>query len=464
MTEPAATNVVRAYIADHVEDLHADLDAWLRIPSISSEPAYAADVRRSAEWAVDRFSRAGFTAEVWETDGGHPAVYAERLVAADRPTVVVYGHHDVQPVDPLELWATPPFEPTIRGEELFARGAVDDKGQVLFHLLGLEAALAAYGEIGVNLKFLVEGEEESGSPNFPDLLRRHRDGLRCDVVVVSDTGVWDRDTPAVCTAMRGVIGCDVDFYGPDGDVHSGSFGGAIPNPATELARLVARLHDSDGRVTIPGFYDRVEQLSDRERAMFAALPFDEKQFLVEAESHATKGEAGFTTLERIWSRPTAEVNGITSGYAGPGSKTIIPASANLKLSFRLVHDQRPDEIAAAVTRWVEEHTPEGIRSQIRWESGGVRPCLTSLDHPALQAVLRAMERAFDKPCLPMREGGSGPEADLAEILEAPVIFLGVGLPDDRIHAPNERVVLPMLYKGAEAAAYLWDELPRALRA
>jgi len=463
MPEPAATNAVRAYIADHVADLHTDLDEWLRIPSISSDPAYAGDVRRSAEWAVERFGRAGFTAQIWETDGGLPAVYAERLVGDDRPTVVVYGHHDVQPVDPLELWTTPPFEPTVRGEELFARGAIDDKGQMLFHLLGVQAALSAYGEIGVNLKFLVEGEEESGSANFPDLLRRQRERLRCDVVVVSDTGVWDRATPAVCTAMRGLVACDVDFYGPDGDLHSGSFGGAVPNPATEVARLVARLHDEDGRVMIPGFYDRVEQLTDRERALFAALPYDEKVFLEEAESHAVKGEAGFTTLERIWARPTAEVNGMSGGYAGPGSKTIIPARANVKLSFRLVFDQRPAEVAAAVTSWVEDNTPEGIRAEVRWEGAGVKPCLTPLDHPALQACLRAMERAFETPCLPMREGGSGPEADLAEILEVPVVFLGVGLPDDRIHAPNERVVLPMLYKGAEAAAYLWDELPRALR-
>jgi acetylornithine deacetylase/succinyl-diaminopimelate desuccinylase-like protein len=462
VTAPAATNAVRAYVADHVAELLADLDEWLRIPSISSDPASAPDVRRSAEWAAERFRRAGFSTEVWET-GGLPAIYAERLVGPDSPTVVVYGHHDVQPVDPLELWETPPFEPTIRGEELFARGAADDKGQVLFHLLGLEAALAAHGQIGVNLKFLVEGEEESGSPNFPDLLRRERDRLRCDVVVVSDTGVWDRDTPTVCTAMRGLVHCDVDFHGPATDLHSGSFGGAVPNPATELARLLSRLHDADGHVAVPGFYDRVERLSERERALFAALPFAEDEWLATAESTATAGEAGFTTLERIWARPTAEVNGISGGYAGPGGKTIVPAKANAKLSFRLVFDQRPAEVIESVTRWVHDNTPAGIRAEVSWEGQGVKPCLTPLDHPALQACMTAMERAFDKPCLPMREGGSGPEADLAEILEAPVVFLGVGLPDDRIHAPNERVVLPMLYKGAEAAAYLWEELPKALR-
>ncbi|HVQ96942.1 MAG TPA: dipeptidase [Mycobacteriales bacterium] len=452
----------RSYVEDHRDQLHADLDAWLRIPSISADPAHAADVRRSAEWLAAAFTRTGFpTVEIWET-GGAPAVFAEWPAGDPQaPTVVVYGHHDVQPVDPEELWQTPPFEPTIRGDELFARGAADDKGQLLFHLLGLPAHLAATGATApaVTLRFLVEGEEESGSPHFADLLRAQRDRLRCDVVVVTDTGMFDRGTPSTCTGMRGVIACQIDYHGPDGDLHSGSFGGAVPNPAAALARLVAGLHDDAGVVQVPGFYDQVVPLTDEERALFGKLPFDEAGWLAgPAQSRAATGEAGYSTLERTWARPTAEVNGIWGGYTGPGGKTIVPSDAHVKLSFRLVPDQDLAAIRAGVDRFVAERTPAGITATVRFESGGVAPCRTPLDHPALQALVRAMSRAFEQEVLYTREGGSGPEADLAEILAAPVVFLGVGLPDDHIHAPNERVVLPMLYKGAESAAYLWSEL------
>ena len=452
----------RAFVHEHVEDLHADLDQWLRIPSISADPARAGDVRRSAEWLAQAFERTGFpTVEVWET-GGAPAVFAE-WPAGDpaAPTVVVYGHHDVQPVDPEELWHTPPFEPTRRGEELFARGASDDKGQLLFHLLGLRAHLAATGrgQPAVTLRFLVEGEEEAGSPHFADLLRARRDRLGCDVVVVSDTGVFDRDTPSTCTGMRGLVTCQVDFHGPDVDLHSGLFGGAVPNPLTALARMIGALHDEHGRVRVPGFYDHVIPLTAEERAAFGRLPFDEARWVGEtAASRATAGEAGYSTLERVWARPTAEVNGIWGGYTGPGPKTIVPTDAHAKLSFRLVAGQQPKEVQDGVRRFVAAHTPPGILAEVDFEGDGVAPCLTPLDHPALQALLAAMGRAFGREVLFTREGGSGPEADLAEILEAPVVFLGVALPDDRIHAPNERVVLPMLYKGAEAAAYLWSAL------
>jgi acetylornithine deacetylase/succinyl-diaminopimelate desuccinylase-like protein len=451
---------VREYVTQHTQRLYDDLDQWLRIPSISASPDHKADVRRSAEWAAEALRRTGFgTVEVWETENaGHPAVYAERHVGDDKPTVVIYGHHDVQPVDPVELWESPPFEPTRRGDDLYARGAVDDKGQVLFHLLGLEAALAAYGDIGVNLKVLVEGEEEVGSPNFPALLRANRERLRCDVVVVSDTGIFDKDTPSMCVGMRGLVYCQLDVYGPTVDLHSGSFGGGVPNPLTELARLIARLHDDDRHVTIPGFYDSVVPLSDRERELMAALPFDEQAWLKDAASTATLGEAGYSTLERVGARPTAEVNGIWGGYTGTGQKTIIPAEAHAKISFRLVADQDPKAVEDAFRAWVAERITEGLRHELTFLSQGVRPCLTPLDHPAVQAATTAMEEAFGTRVLYTREGGSGPEADLAEILEAPVVFLGVGLPDDRIHSPNEKVHLPYLVKGAEAAAYLWREL------
>jgi acetylornithine deacetylase/succinyl-diaminopimelate desuccinylase-like protein len=310
----------------------------------------------------------------------------------------------------------------------------------------------------VNLKFIVEGEEESGSLHFADLLRAHRDRLVCDAVVVSDTTMFGRDTPSICTAMRGIVDCQIDVHGPDIDLHSGSFGGAVPNPLTVLCELIAGLHDGNGRVTLPGFYDKVIPLTDAERAAFAKLPFDEPRWLTDiAKSRAAYGEAGFSTLERVWARPTAEVTGIWGGYTGPGHKSIIPTDAHAKLSFRLVASQDPLEVLAAVKQYLAERTPAGITVEAHFHGDGVRPCLTPIDHPANTAVVRAMERAFDSEILFTREGGSGPEADLAEVLDAPVVFLGVGLPDDRFHAPNERAMLPMLYKGAEAAAYLWRE-------
>jgi acetylornithine deacetylase/succinyl-diaminopimelate desuccinylase-like protein len=460
-------SVVASYVQEHAGELYADLDAWLRIPSISAAPEHEPDVRRSAQWLADRLGAAGFpTVEIWETDG-LPAVFAEwPSEDPDAPVVVLYGHHDVQPVDPVELWKTPPFEPTIVGDELFARGAIDDKGQVLFHLLGLQAHLAVTGRTSpaVTLKVVVEGEEESGSPHFRQLLEDHRDRLRCDVVIVSDTSVFDRDTPSICTGMRGLTDCQIDLHGPDVDLHSGSFGGAVPNPLAVMAALLAGLHDGQGRVTVRGFYDRVVTLSDRERELFAKLPFDEQAWVEKtALSRGTRGEAGYTTLERIWARPTAEVNGMWGGYTGPGHKTIVPTDAHAKVSFRLVADQDPLEVQAAVQEYVAQYDRDGITASVTFSGPGVRPCLTPLDAPALQAATRAMEAAFGKEILYTREGGSGPEADLADVLAAPVIFVGIGLPDDRIHAPNERVVLPQLLLGARAAAHLWQELATAGR-
>jgi acetylornithine deacetylase/succinyl-diaminopimelate desuccinylase-like protein len=452
----------RDYVETHRESLHADLDAWLRIPSVSADPGHSGDVRRSAEWLAAAFRRDGFpVAEVWETAGA-PAVFAEWPAAEPgAPVVLVYGRHYVQPVDPVELWRTPPFEPTVRGEELFARGAADDKGQLLFHLLGLRAHLAATGRDtpAVTLRFLVEGEEESGSRYFPELLRARRDRLAPDVVVVTDTAVFARDVPTTTVGMRGLMACQIDFHGPDVDLHSGSFGGAVPNPLTGLARLLGALHDVDGRVAIPGFYDDVVPISAEERASFALLPFDEQAWLAgPARSRAAVGEAGYSTLERTWARPTAEVNGMWGGYTGPGGKTIVPTDAHAKVSFRLVPDQRRSALRPAVERFIAEHTPPGITATVRWEGDGVAPCRTPPDAPALAAVVAAMEKSFGTKVLYSREGGSGPEADLADVLGAPVVFLGVGLPDDQVHAPNERVVLPMLERGAEAAAYLWSEL------
>ncbi|HEY5032629.1 MAG TPA: dipeptidase [Actinomycetes bacterium] len=464
MTDPDLA--VRAHVEQHAEGWLERLVEWLRIPSISGDPAHHPDVERSARWLADELTAAGFpTVEVWPT-GGLPAVFAEWPSGDESaPTVVVYGHHDVQPADPLELWTTPPFEPTRDGDSLRGRGTADDKGQVAMHLLGLRAHLASTGRTSpaVNLKLLVEGEEESGSPHFADLLRERRDRLGCDVVVVSDTGMWSADVPTICTGMRGMTDGQVDFHGPDGDLHSGSFGGAVPNPLTELARVLGRLHDDDGHVTIPGFYDGIVPLGERERELLARLPFDESAFLADAQSRATWGEHGYSTLERIWGRPTAEVNGMWGGYTGPGHKTIVPSDAHAKVSFRLVTGQEPLHVQDLFRAWLADQTPNGITASVEFYGPGVRACLTPLEDPALQAVQRSMSRAFGVEALYTREGGSGPEADLAEILDVPVVFLGVFLPEDRIHAPNEKVEVPLLLTGAEAIAYLWADLASAGR-
>jgi acetylornithine deacetylase/succinyl-diaminopimelate desuccinylase-like protein len=459
----------REFVLAHLDDLHADLDAWLRIPSISADPAHAADVAHSAAWLAEALRRTGFpTVEIWPTSGA-PAVFAEWPSAdGDAPVALVYGHHDVQPVDPPELWAHPPFEPTVvqtpDGPELHARGAIDDKGNVAFHLLGMRAHLAATGRDtpAVTVKLLIEGEEESGSPHFAALLRERADRLACDVIVVSDTGMAAPDVPSAVVAMRGLADAEITLRGPEIDLHSGSFGGGVPNPLHAMARLLAALHDEHGRVTLPGFYDKVRPLTDRERDLMARVPFDEQEWLAgPAASRVAAGEEGFSTLERVGARPTAEVNGMWGGYTGPGHKTIIPAQAHAKLTFRLVSDQRPEDIGPQLRAWVDEHLPEGIEADVHTPPGGVSPCSSDLDSPAMDALLAAIAQAWDSrpgDVLYLREGGSGPEADLVAALGAPLLFLGAGLPTDRIHSPNERVLLPMLHRGAEAAAHLWREL------
>jgi acetylornithine deacetylase/succinyl-diaminopimelate desuccinylase-like protein len=436
----------REFVQDHKHELLSDLDEWLRIPGISALPEHHADVLASAEWFMEACKKAGFpTVELWETPG-LPTVYAEWLSAdKDAPVVLVYGHHDVQPVDPTELWQTDPFDPTVDGDVLRARGASDDKGQLLFHLLGLRAHLAATGRTTpqVTIKLLIEGEEESGSPNFEATLKEHRDQLNCDVVVITDTGMIAADIPSTVTGMRGMVLATVDFHGPDLDLHSGMFGGAVANPATAIARLVGALHDEHGHVQVPGFYDDVLELTDQERALFARVPDDEQEFLRVAKSRALAGEQGFSTLERLGARPTAEVNGIWGGYMGAGGKTIVPSDALAKLSFRLVANQQPAKVQQQVTAFIHDNTPEGIEATIEWEGVGVEACLVPFD---------------GRDVLPTREGGSGPEAAIQSVLGAPLVFLGVGLPDDQIHAPNEKVTLSMLYRGAEAAALLWKGL------
>jgi acetylornithine deacetylase/succinyl-diaminopimelate desuccinylase-like protein len=452
---------VPGYVESHAREFLDDLKQWLAIPSISGDPAHHDDVRRSAWWLAAHLRTVGFpVAEVLDTHG-LPAVFAE-WPAKDpsAPVVLVYGHHDVQPVDPLEEWHHPPFEPVEGDGHLYARGASDDKGQVLLHSLGIRACLAASGADAppITIKLLIEGEEESGSEHFADLLRRARDRLACDVIVISDTTMWAADVPSMCTGMRGLAEAEVTLTGPSRDLHSGSFGGGVPNPLHAMASLLAGLHDEQGRVTLPRFYDQVLPLSEEERELLARLPFDENRWLAEAgDSRAASGEAGFSTLERIWARPTAEVNGMWGGHIGPGRKTIIPRAAHAKVSFRLVADQDPADVGAAFAEYVRARTPDGITATVA-VAPAVRPCRSPITSPAVRAGRRAMQRAFGREVLFTKEGGSGPEADLADILAAPLVFVAVGLDSDQIHAPNEKTDILLLLRGAEASAYLWQEL------
>jgi acetylornithine deacetylase/succinyl-diaminopimelate desuccinylase-like protein len=455
---------VRDYIAAGAADFSRALREWLAIPSVSADPARHGDVRASAEWLADYLRETGFpVVEIWETSG-LPSVYAH-WPAADpgAQRVLVYGHHDVQPAALDDGWDYEPFAPQERDGKIFGRGASDDKGQVLFHALGIRALLAARGDDAppVSITMLIEGEEESGSPNFAALLETRKDELTTDVIVVSDTTMWAAGTPSICTGMRGLADAEVTLTGPSRDLHSGSFGGGVPNPAHALAALLAGLHDSDGRVTLPGFYDDVLPLTDEERALLAKLPFDEQSWLTDAgDSGATYGEAGYTTLERIWARPTAEVNGLWGGHTGPGGKTIVPKAAHAKLSFRLVADQEPGKVIESLRAYVAANVPDGIEATVTGH-GGVRPCRSAIDSPGVAAARRAMQRAFGTEVLFTKEGGSGPEADLADILGAPLVFVAVGLDADRIHAPNEYVDLSRLLLGAESVAYLWEELAAA---
>ncbi len=451
---------IDAFVKGASEALVAELSEWCAIPSISTDPAYALEVRRSAEHLAGLMETAGLHAEVLPVDGGQPAVYAEWLGAgAQAPTITVYGHHDVQPVDPLELWTSPPFEPTVRDGCLYARGASDDKGQIHFQLAAIRHLLAADGGLPVNLKFFVEGEEEAGSPGIDAFLAEHADRLACDMIFVSDTGMYAADVPSLVTAMRGLMYFQVDLRTATSDLHSGEFGGTVPNAVAALVELLSKLKDADGRIAVPGWYDDVLDLTEAERAQFAALPFDAGAFQRTAGVLALPGERGWSPLERIGGRPSADVCGVWGGYTGIGSKTVIPAEAHAKLSFRLVSDQDPSTLRPLFERWVTENAPEGAEVGVQWLHG-VKPCRTPLDHPGNQAARRAVARAWGIEPLFTREGGSGPERALSDALDASCVYLGVMLPEDHVHAPNERLSLANYFNGVRAAAYAYEEFAR----
>jgi acetylornithine deacetylase/succinyl-diaminopimelate desuccinylase-like protein len=449
------------YVDDERERITGALFEWLAIPSISAHADRSDAVRRSAEWLVAAVRAAGADeVEVLETDG-HPAVFAEWSGAGpDAPTVLVYGHHDVQPVDPEHEWRHPPFEPVIVDGECLARGAIDDKGQVLYQVEAIRGLIALEGRLPVNVKLLVEGEEEIGSPHFEALLRGHAARLAADVIVVSDTGMLAEDVPSTDVSMRGLVAFTVTLTTSTTDLHSGIFGGAVPNPLHHLTRLLAALHDEDGRVAIPGFADDVAELSQAEAASLRTQPFDEDAFRRLAGVPFLEGEPGRSTLERVGSRPTAEVVGISGGYAGDGIKTIVPASASAKVTFRLVPDQDPERVMDLVEAWIRGQVADGIAVELT-RHGGVAPARTPTDHWAFSALCASIERVWGAAPLLTRVGGSGPEETLGRVLGAPVLFLGVGLPGDRIHAPNERMVMAQFWRGLLAAGELLHDLAAA---
>jgi acetylornithine deacetylase/succinyl-diaminopimelate desuccinylase-like protein len=432
--------------------------SFLRIPSISALPEHAPDCRAAAQWLADALTSAGLEhAQLFET-GVHPVVYADWLHAPGAPTALVYGHYDVQPVDPLDLWTSPPFEPVIEGDRLLGRGAADDKGQIHAHVMSAAAVLATRGGFPVNLRYLFEGEEESGSVNLERWLAANKERLTADVVVVSDTGFFEGNIPAITTGLRGLMYAQIDVVGSSVDLHSGGYGGAVENPANALAQVIAALKGPDGRIRIPGFYDDVVQLSEADRADFAALPFDEAEYLRQLGLPALVGEVGYSTLERRGGRPTLDVNGLWGGFTGAGSKTIIPAHAHAKISCRLVVAQDPDRVFEALRAYVEQIAPPGVTTTVTLLGTG-RPSLTPTDHPATAAAARALEATFGRAPVYIREGGSIPVcASFESILQIPIVMLGFTQPNDNAHAPNEWMDLRNYETGIRTIARMWDEL------
>ena len=452
-TTATTTTLARtdASLDQHLASTHAarlaSYQAFLRIPSISALPEHAPDVRAAAEWLADALRVAGVEhVEVAET-GGHPVVYGDWLHAEGAPTILIYGHYDVQPVDPLDLWTSPPFEPVIDGDRILGRGAADDKGQVHAHVMAAAALVATRGAFPINVKYVFEGEEESSSVHLAAWLQANRERLTADAAIISDTGFFEGNLPAITVSLRGLLYTQIDVVGSPVDLHSGGYGGAVQNPANALAQIIAALKGSDGRIRIPGFYDEVVALTEEERAALAALPFDEAAYQASIPVSALVGEAGFSTLERRATRPTLDVNGIWGGFQGSGAKTIIPAHAHAKVSCRLVADQDPDVIFERLRAFVEEIAPPGVTVTVQFLGGG-RASLTPLDHPMTQAAARALEAVFGRPPVYIREGGSIPvAASFASVLGLPVVLLGFSPPNENAHAPDEWMSLAN-YEGA----------------
>jgi acetylornithine deacetylase/succinyl-diaminopimelate desuccinylase-like protein len=448
---------VDAYLEAHRGDFEEQLKALIRIPSVSAQPDHDADTRRAAEFVRDDLAAMGLAAELIPTER-HPLVYAEGPTVPGKPTVLIYGHYDVQPPEPLEPWLSPPFEPTVRDGNLYARGATDDKGQMFTHLKAAEAWLKAGGGLPVNVKFLIEGEEEVGGAGLEAYVAANRDRLRCDYAVISDTSQFAPGMPAITYGLKGLAYFEVIVQGPKTDLHSGTFGGTVTNPCNALATILASLKGADGRILIPGFYDPVRPLEDWERAEFAKLPFSEAEFQASVGVPSLEGETGYTTLERKWARPTCDVNGLYGGYQGPGPKTVLPSRAGAKLSFRLVPDQDPKVVAEQFRAHVKAVCPPGVTYEVI-EHHGAPAVLVGVDSPGVRAAVRAVESGFGKAPVFIREGGSIPVVGLFKTkLGVDTLLLGWGQNDDNLHGPNEKFSLADFHRGIKTSAHLLAEL------
>jgi acetylornithine deacetylase/succinyl-diaminopimelate desuccinylase-like protein len=457
-------------VVDHIHtnrDRYVEeLKQYLAIPSISALPQHKADLARCAEWTAAEMRRIGLENVRLVETPGNPVVYGDWLHAdpstgsgqAAVPTMLFYGHYDVQPVDPVDLWESPPFEATVRDGEIYARGAADDKGQIFMHFKAIEAHLKKNGRLPVNIKVMIEGEEEVGSAHLDEFIRTHKRDLAADVVVISDSAMFDRGVPSICYSLRGLVYLQVDLRGTKSDLHSGVFGGAVANPAFVLAQILAQMKDRGGRIKIPQFYEDVVPLTEDERTAWRMLPFNEKKYRKDLGAPRLFGESGYTTLERAWARPTFEVNGLLSGFTGEGAKTVIPAVAMAKVSMRLVPNQHPDKIAVLFENYVRKIAPKTVEVTVTRMHGG-KPWITSYENPFVQAAGRAIEQGFGKAPVFCREGGSIPVVStFQEELGVPAVLFGVGLPDENAHAPNERLDLDNFHNGIVASAILYKEL------
>ena len=451
---------LKAWCDANDDRARAELFDFLRIPSVSARSEHQGDCAAAAQFLADALTRIGFTASL-EATPGHPIVVGEwRGAPAGAPTLLIYGHYDVQPAEPLELWTSPPFEPTVRDGRIYARGSVDDKGQLYLHVKALEAHLATRGTLPVNVIVLAEGEEEVGSVHLEAFLEREKARLACDAVVISDSTMFAPGIPSILSSLRGMAYLEITVRGASGDLHSGMYGGAVVNPAMALARILATMHDAEGRIAIPGFYDDVRPFPDHVRAQMRELPFSDAQLMEEVGVSALGGEPGYTTLERLWTRPTCEVNGLLSGYTGEGAKTVLPAVSMAKVSFRLVPDQDPQTIARLVQAHVERVAPAGVTVTVVSLHGG-RPWRADLQGPIIDAGKAALQVAFGREPVITGEGGSIPVVgDFERILGAPVLLMGFGLPGENAHAPDEWIAEENYRLGMRAAAVLYEEYGR----
>ena len=453
-------NVLK-YIESNRDKFVIELKEFLKIPSISTNPENKNDVRDCALFVEKEMISIGLeNVKVHETPG-HPIVYGEWLHAGrDVPTVLVYGHYDVQPVDPIELWTDPPFTPTVKDGKIYARGAADDKGQVFIHFKSIQSHLLNNKSLPVNLKILIEGEEEIGSVNLDSFIEKNKELLKCDYVVISDTGMFDKDVPSICYGLRGLAYMQVEVTGPNRDLHSGSFGGAVDNPINALAHIICKLKDDKGKILIEGFYDDVIPLNEKERIEYTKLPFDEGKYKESLEIDETFGEDGYSTLERASARPTLDCNGIWGGFQGEGAKTVLPSKAGAKISMRLVPNQEPEKIEKLFTEYVNKISPKSVKVTVKSLHGG-KGAITPIDSPAMDAAVEAMKKGFGKIPLFTREGGSIPVVSTFQsLLNAPSILLGFGLPDENIHSPDEHFSLDNFHKGILSISNYYNELSK----